>query len=142
MDMNSLSVIVRHSRTYLERELQHYDIGYSEEVIMMYLLDHADVSQETISRHFILDKGSIAKTMTKMEDKHLVRRYENPANKREKLVSLTATGKSLTLPCRQALDKFHHQLFQGLTQEDRQKLSDIIRIMEQNAISLTERNQE
>ena len=142
MDMNSLSVIVRHSRTYLERELQHYDIGYSEEVILMYLLDHADVSQETISRHFILDKGSIAKTMTKMEDKNLVHRYENPANKREKLVSLTTTGEALTLPCRQALDKFHQQLFQGLTQEDRQKLSDIIRIMEQNAISLTERNQE
>ena len=142
MDMNTLSVIVRHSRTYLERELQPYDIGYSEEVILMYLLDHADVSQETIARHFILDKGSVAKTMTKLEDKNLVHRYENPNNKREKLVSLTSAGKSLTIPCRQALDKFHQHLFQGLTQEDRQKLSDIIKIMEQNAISLTERNQE
>ena len=92
MFMNSLSIIVRHSKIFLERKLEAFDVGFPEQLILMYLAVDDSVNQETIAHNFMLDKGAIAKTLCKLEKKGLIKRDQNPRNKRENLISIGPNG--------------------------------------------------
>ena len=106
----------------------------------MFLADGRQVHQDTIARHFKIDKGTIAKTIGKLEAKHLITRQENPANKREKLITLTTTGQSMLGEMQKVLDDWDHELFQGISEADIQKYTEICQIMADNAIRTIEKN--
>ena len=57
----------------------------------MFLQDN-QCTQEDIGAHFDLDKGRIARSLSELEEKGLVRRLINEKNKRQKFVSLTVRG--------------------------------------------------
>jgi DNA-binding MarR family transcriptional regulator len=85
MYMNCLSIISRYSRTFFERRLAELSIGFTEHSILVYL-DKCDVlNQEQIAKHFMLDKGAVAKALNKLEEKNYITRQENPSNKRNLL---------------------------------------------------------
>ena len=88
MFITDLSILTRYSRTFFERRLREINIGFTEQLILRYLYQSEGVNQDTIAKHFMLDKGSIAKTLNKLEKKELIRRTENPNNKREKIISI------------------------------------------------------
>jgi DNA-binding MarR family transcriptional regulator len=92
MIMRSLTEIAKYWGFYVRRELRRTEIVGSEHSVMMYLSLDDGASQDTISRHLVLDKGTIAKALARLEQKGLVRRTANPRNRRENIVSLTDRG--------------------------------------------------
>ena len=80
MLMNDLSVIVRHSNAFLLRKLQKYGVGCAEHGILMYLAKNNGVNQESIAKFYKLDKGAVAKTLGKLEDKVYIIRRINEDN--------------------------------------------------------------
>ena len=92
MFMRDISVIERKMRLYAEHALAGQGVGFPEQVVLMHLAAHGTCRQEDLAAHFHIDKGSIAKTVSKLEAKGLVSRVLNPADKREKLVELTPQG--------------------------------------------------
>jgi MarR family transcriptional regulator for hemolysin len=140
MVINNLSIIARHTRIFIERKLQDFDIGYTEEVIIMFLLGKQNINQESIAKHFMLDKGAIAKTMNKLEEKEMIQRYENPENKREKLISLTEKGENIVKHINIIMDEFHNNIFEGLSESDIKQLANYIEIMSTNISKTTNKN--
>jgi DNA-binding MarR family transcriptional regulator len=92
------------------------------------------VNQEAIAKHFMLDKGSIAKTLSKLEEKALINRVDNPNNKREKLITITELGRENSYTYQDEIHEFHNFLLEGLTMEEINEFTRIIEIMTQNAI--------
>ncbi len=94
--MHSLSVIVRYYRIFCEHKLADagYDLGLPEQSVLLLIEAFGQSNQETIARHLMIDKGSITKTIAKLEAKHYIRRWENPDNKREKLLILNPESKA------------------------------------------------
>ncbi len=132
MLMNNLSIIVRYSHIYLNRKLQELDIGHAEQAILAYLIDKETVNQETIARHFMIDKGTIAKTLSRLEKKQYIKRFTNLKNQREKLVSLSEKGKEINNHMRKVLDDWNTYLFEGLNQEDKDKFYEAIAVIAAN----------
>ncbi len=132
MLMNSLSIIVRHSRTFCEHRLKEFDIGFPEQVILMYLAEYGKVRQEDIARYFMIDKGAVAKTSGKLEEKGFVERQENPDSKREKLMSLSVKGQQMIAYMRKILEEWNHCYLSGLSDEDIRQFERITAIMEDN----------
>ena len=58
----------------------------------MCLLNHPDIIQESMARFFHLDKGTIARTVKKMEDAGYIKRTVDPENRRAYRISLTEKG--------------------------------------------------
>jgi MarR family transcriptional regulator for hemolysin len=140
MSMCYQSIIVRLSRIYAERKMARFGIGFPEQTILMFLANGGQIHQDVIARHFMIDKGTIAKTVGKLETKQLVTRQENPANKREKLLALTPAGSSMLGEMQQVLDDWDRQLFQGVGDEDTRKYTEICQIMAANAARAIEKN--
>lgn len=133
MLMNNLSIIVRYSHIFLNRKLQELDIGHAEQAILTYLIDKETVNQETIARHFMIDKGTIAKTLSRLEKKHYIKRFPNLKNQREKLVSLSEKGEEIINQMRSVLDNWNICLFEGIKQADKEKFIEVASVVALNA---------
>jgi DNA-binding MarR family transcriptional regulator len=134
MLMTNLSILTRFSRTFCERKLNDRNIGFTEQSVLQFLSDQDNVNQEAIVKHFMLDKGSIAKTLSKLEEKALINRVDNPNNKREKLITITELGRENSYTYQDEIHEFHNFLLEGLTMEEINEFTRIIEIMTQNAI--------
>jgi MarR family transcriptional regulator for hemolysin len=133
MLMNSLSIITRHSRTFCEHKLREFDIGFPEQVILMYLSEYGTVTQEDIAKYFMIDKGAIAKTSSKLEEKGFVLRSENPKNRREKLMLLSDKGKEMIAYMRKVLEEWNQCYLKGLSDDEIKEYIRITGIMAENA---------
>ena len=132
MLMNNLSIIVRNSRTFCEHRLREFDIGFPEQIILMYLSEYGKVNQEDISKYFRIDKGAIAKTSGKLEEKGFVERKENPDDKREKLIQLSEKGRETIQTMRAILEEWNSLYLEGLSEEDIRQFERITGIMAEN----------
>ncbi len=138
MLMNSLSIIMRHSRTFCERKLREYDIGFPEQVIMMYLSEHKNVSQEEIAKYFMIDKGAIAKSLSKLETKDYVIRKENPLDKRGKLILLSSKGEQILSHMGTILEEWNQYFFMGLSKDEIDQFDRLSKIMADNVANIPE----
>lgn len=135
MFMRDISVIERKMRLYAEHALAGQGVGFPEQVVLMHLAAHGTCRQEDLATHFHIDKGSIAKTVSKLEAKGLVSRVLNPADKREKLVELTEQGRGLLGFMGSAYGQLEQRMFAGL---DGAELECALAVLERIAANLSE----
>lgn len=136
MFITDLSILTRYSRTFFERRLREINIGFTEQLLLQYLFHCETVNQDTIAKHFMLDKGSIAKTLNKLEKKKLVVRVDNPNNKRKKLVSITENAQEIMVQVNEELQVWHKYLFEGITKEELEAFNQILSKMSVNAVKV------
>lgn len=134
MWMNSFSIIVRYSKIFLERKLKEYNLGFNEQVILMYLLKNENSNQESISKYFMVDKGAIAKTISKLEEKGFIKKNENPNNKRENLITLTQKGKNVIDQMKELLSEWESNINKGLSEDEIVSINRIANKMADNII--------
>ena len=115
MFMSDISIIVRKMRLIAEARLDKYGIGFPEQLVIMYLSAHGASNQAAITDTLEIDKGSIAKTVGKLEAKGLVSRAENPQNRREKNVVLTDAADEILDAMHAAHRQLDNMMFSGLS---------------------------
>lgn len=117
---SDLSIISRGSETFMARCLDDFGITAAEVNILLYLFEHDNPRQEDISNYFMLDKGTIAKTLRKLEDKGLITRYVNTGDQREKIITVTEKGLSVQDVCTNLLCLWNETMLDGLTADETQ----------------------
>lgn len=141
MIMTALSIISRYSRTYFERKLSDIKLGFTEFSILMHIIKTDKLNQEQIAKHFLLDKGAVAKALNKLEKKEFITRVDNPVNKREKLISITEQGKSIIGILTEELQEWHTYLFEGLSKSEIDEyVQTTLKIADNAAKIINERN--
>lgn len=116
--MDNMSIIVRCCRIFAERKLKEFDLSFGEQVIIMFLSTHENVNQDTISKTYMIDKGMIAKTLNRLEQKGFVMRKQNPDNRRENIISLTQKGREILNNMGLILKEWNEILYEGMSRED------------------------
>lgn len=139
MLMNYLSIIVRHSKVFCERRLHEFEVGFPEQVILMYLSSNNEVNQDAIAQHFMLDKGAIAKTLRKLEEKDLIKRHQNPENKRENLITISLAGQGILAEMGAALNEWNQYFFEGLSDLEIRQYENITKKIADNVAKLNEK---
>ena len=136
MFMSDISIIVRQMRIAAERSNASFGIGFPEQLVLMHLQVNGTCNQESIACSLDIDKGAIAKTIAKLEDKGLVTREVNPKNKREKVVAMTAPAKEMLASMRGAYGDFEKKLFAGLSKEEIANLAAYVAVVARNVSDL------
>ena len=100
----------------------------------MCLLRHPDITQDTMARYFHLDKGTIARTVKKMEDAEYISRRVDPDNRRAFRLSLTRKGYQMA-PEIIAIDQEWEQAVSSqLTKEEKEHLHVLLRQVASSSI--------
>jgi DNA-binding MarR family transcriptional regulator len=131
--MKQLSAIAKYWCIYTHRNLQDTEIDKTEHSVLMYLSLEDKVSQDTISEHLVLDKGTIAKTLVKLEEKGLVQRVVNQQNRRENIVSLTETGQKEVKTVQDIGKSWNASLMEGIPEEEQAIFTKVLATMTERA---------
>lgn len=134
MLMSDISIILRKMRVCADRSMGGRGIGFPEQQVLMLLAAHGPSNQEALASHLQIDKGSITRTVAKLEEKGLVAREVNPKNKREKLVSPQPAAEAVLDEMWALYQKLESVMYQGLTSEE---IAQTNRCLQRIAANLT-----
>jgi len=132
MLMGDLSIIVRSSQVYLTRRLSEYGINAAEEYILMYLLGHNEPNQDSIAKYFMLDKGSVARSLAKLESKGFIARKINDENQREKVITLTEKARNMREMLGEQLVSWQSTMYEGLSEEEIRLFENTVKAIAEN----------
>jgi len=118
MLISDLSIIVRGSYIYSSRKLAEYEITAAEEFILMYILGHEESNQDAIAKYFMLDKGSVARSLAKLESKGFISRKINDENQREKVITLMPKAYKIKDVMAELLVEWTETMYDGLTKDE------------------------
>lgn len=116
--MDNFEVIVRYWRNFTEKRLKEFDLTFGEQIIIIFLSKYEKVNQETISKRYMIDKGMVAKTLTRLEDKGFIKREQNPNNKRENIISLTQKSVCIMSDINTIFDEWNKILYGEMSKAD------------------------
>lgn len=87
-----LSMIARGHTIYINRNLEPYGINATQLHLLFEISHQHDINQENIALRCNINKGAVARSIKKLEDKGLVVRQIDENNRRQNKVSLTDMG--------------------------------------------------
>lgn len=90
-----IGMIERIGRSYADDFLKERGVGRGQVPYLMLLYHNDGVSQDFLAKNLVMDKSTAARALQKLESAGLIRREQNPADKRENLVYLTEAGKEI-----------------------------------------------
>jgi len=106
-----LTIIVKNQTLFLNHHLEELGIN-SSQLHFMFEIDHQrEINQEKIASRCSIDKGSVARSIKKLEDKGLVVREVDKENRRQKKVSLTPKGEETLSKAIEKLKQWEDYLF-------------------------------
>jgi len=133
MILNDMSMIIRYNHIFMNRSLSHTDIASNEYYLLMYLFSSDEVTQDDISEYFGIDKGSISKTISSLEQKGYVQRQINQENRRSNIITITKKGRSTFSETKKILDQWHQSILHNITKDQLETMGDALEKMACNA---------
>jgi len=91
----TISIISRTHVVLINERLRPFGLSAGQFPVLISLIKKQDVMQDTLARHLHIDKGAVARTVTKLEEAGYVRRTTDPANRRTVRLFLTQKGEEI-----------------------------------------------
>lgn len=92
-----------------------------------------ELDQTSLAEELGVDRTNVAEVLSRLEARKLVRRKENPADRRARLASLTVRGRELTAQMFAGMQRAQDRLLAPLTQKERDSfMATLARLIEAN----------
>ena len=99
----------------------------------MELYHHDGVSQDFLAQKAAMDKSTAARAIQKLEAAGLVRREQNPQDKRENLVYLTEAGREIHPYVKQLMSQWFQMVTEDISEDEMRVMVDILERMGERA---------
>ncbi|WP_458405520.1 MarR family winged helix-turn-helix transcriptional regulator [Methanobrevibacter sp.] len=99
-----ISIIAKNQTIFLNRHLDNLDINATQLHLLFEISHQSDINQEKIAKRCCINKGAVARSIKKLEEKELIIRKIDDSNRRQNKISLTAKGEK-TL--KESIDLLH-----------------------------------
>lgn len=135
-----VSLINRSKIVFLNDRLRPLGLSAGQFPVLMLLAKEQNIMQDTLVRHFHLDKGTIARASGKLENGGYIRRITDPGNRRAVRLFLTEKGERV-IPLLQAINQeWESRISSGLPEKDMAALHNHIRHVAQNCFAILEKD--
>lgn len=114
-----IEVFRRIERQYFRDQLGPLGLQAAEAMIIRLLRRRGRLRQEDIVHRIVLDKGTVARSVARLEKLGLVVRSVSDQCRREKLVDLTPAGVEMAARIQAVMDVWNDISYQGFTPEER-----------------------
>ncbi|WP_288268772.1 MarR family winged helix-turn-helix transcriptional regulator [uncultured Methanobrevibacter sp.] len=114
-----LSIIFRSHNMYLSNLLKETEINFGEFPFLIDLYRRDHITQKDLADEFNVSEGTVARAVKKLEDKGLIKRKENPKNRREKIITITDEGKDFASKVFDIDGEWEDEILNHLTEDER-----------------------
>lgn len=134
-----ISRIYRSGQKYFNHELQGFGIGSGQIPILNHLFQEDGIIQDRLAEKIGIDRTTLNRTIRKLEENKLIRKEENPFDKRAFLVFLTEKGYALKTQIDPILSGWTDILTNGMNSKEKEYFLELLKRASQNAKFSTER---
>lgn len=106
-----ITMISRGHTIYLNHHLEDYGINASQLHLLFEISHQKNINQEKIATRCNINKGAVARSIRKLEEKGLVTRQIDDANRRQNIISLTGKGKETLTESIDLLKNWEREVF-------------------------------
>lgn len=124
--LNQASLAVRSQLEAALRDLQMTGIQYT---ILATINEHEGISSAELSRRFFVTAQTTNEIINGLEQRGLIVRKEDPANKRILRMKLTAKGRKLHQQCDKIADRIETAAFEWIDRRDYENLREGLRML-------------
>lgn len=121
-----IGLLSRLNAQALSRILNEYPIGPGQIGVLVDVLDNKGISQDELTALQQTDRAATARALAALEENGLVRRHENPEDRRQKLAFPTAKAGRIAPALHEALDSLSAMLFRGFTRQERRLALELL----------------
>lgn len=108
------------------RETAAFDATPLQFAILNALIDKPGEDQVTLAGRVALDTATLGSVIGRLETKGWVRRAVDPADKRRKLLWITAQGQQLAVKMKRAASRVQQRIVSPLNDDERAQLSQLL----------------
>lgn len=105
-----IAMIARGFTIYVNHHLEKYDLNASQLLLLFEISNDCNINQDMIASRCNINKGTVARSIKKMEDKGLVIRQIDENNRRQNKVSLTQNGRETLSQAITVLDEWEDEV--------------------------------
>ena len=113
-----MKIISRFARLFKSEYLQELGLSHRESEVLLALERQPSRSQDDISDILLIDKSSVTRCLAALEEKGLVTRAVNPADRRATSVALTDAALALAPKIREINGKWSTFMQDAMTEEE------------------------
>ncbi len=106
-----ISMIARGHAIYLNHNLKDLDINATQFHLLFEISHQSNINQEKIAVRCNINKGAVARSIKKLEEKELVVREIDEENRRQNKVSLTPKGNKTLAQSIELFNKWELEVF-------------------------------
>lgn len=116
------SVLYRLSQAFISAALKEDAIGSGQYPFLLVLYQYDGISQEELSNRLIIDKGTTARAVSKLESSGYVQRRSDPGDRRLNRVFLTQQGLDIRPKLYESLEKWSELMLKDLSHDEQEFL--------------------
>ncbi|MDP3562932.1 MAG: MarR family transcriptional regulator [Methanoregula sp.] len=128
-----ISITGRCRFIFFNDRLRPLGLSAGQVPVLMLLYEEQNIMQETLVRHYQIDKGAIARAVKKLEEAGFIRRITDPDNRRAVRLFLTEKGEQVAPVIRAINREWEEQVCTGLSPAERESLTTFMRTVAENS---------
>ena len=129
-----LSMLHKYGKHALDGFLGDLGFNWQEMAVMMALQSDPNADQTLLSKLLQTDKGNVTKLLNRMEEKDLITRTADPQDSRRRVILLTASGAERLPALHDAMARWEHACFQGLSSRQIHDFNEACRLIIANIV--------
>ena len=129
--LNQVFQVVRAFSETLNNEIYRSGIYSAEWTVLTTVYKGKIQQQSDLIQYLALEPGAISRTLTKMEQKGLIRRSYRE-NERGKFIELTEKGLQLRQALEEQVNAHRQRVLQGISVAERQQLKKVMSALQKN----------
>lgn len=127
-----ISILYRRAQVYIANEMKAYGIGSGQFIFLSCLYEKEGISQEELSHLLMIDKGTTARAIQKLEQLGYVTREVNPDDRRGYQLFVTDKAIQLKPILYNILRSWTDRLVESLSEEEEDMIYSILEKMVTN----------
>ena len=128
-----ISITSRGRFIFLNDRLRPIGLSAGQIPVLMLLYNEQNITQETLVRHYQIDKGTIARAVKKLEDAGYIRRIVDPDNRRAVRLFLTEKGEQVAPMIRAINHEWEDQVCASLSPAEKETLNTLMYTVAENS---------
>ena len=136
-----ISMIARGHAIYINHHIAEYGLNSSQLHLLYEIAYNKEINQEQISARCNINKGSVARSIKKLEDKGFVARQVDENNRRQNKVSLTQKGKETLEKAKEIVDEWENEIIKPKGYIEKELLQQILKEIAIKTIELNHKGE-
>lgn len=129
-----VSITNRARSVFFNERLRPLGLSAGQFPVLLLLAKEQNITQETLVRHYHLDKGTIARAVKKLENGGYIRRITDPENRRAVRLFLTGKGDQMVPVIQKINHEWEASAFRGIPGGEQDSLRLLMLAVAKNSL--------